>query len=66
MTEGQSQYQWCVYCGTYVLVIDQDPRFSEPCDIVPAVDDDEAWKERSLWHLPDCEWIETRAHRLTE
>jgi hypothetical protein len=64
MEDYAEQCQYCVYCENYVLVIDQDTRFSEPCDIVPEVDDDEAWEERSLWHLPGCEWIETRAHRL--
>lgn len=57
-------YQQCAYCGNYVLVIDQDPCCCEPCDVVPDVDDDDAWEERALWHRPGCEWIETRAHRL--
>lgn len=30
---------------------------------VPAVNDDKAWARIASEHNPDCEWVETRAHR---
>jgi hypothetical protein len=45
----------CEYCGAY------------PCtDGVPALHDDEAWADLTREHEPDCEWIETRSHRLPD
>lgn len=31
---------------------------------VPPVDDDEAWAREAKRHEGDCEWVETRAHRI--
>ena len=44
----------CIYCLTEV------PARGDP----PRVGDDEAWKQLAREHAPDCEWIETRAHRV--
>jgi len=45
----------CCYCGAEV---------DHEHDQAPAVDDSEAWAELSTHHVPGCEWVETRAHRL--
>lgn len=42
----------CMYCG--VPVSD---------DIVPPVDDGDAWGEVQKAHAIDCEWANSRAHR---
>jgi hypothetical protein len=53
----------CVYCGAKVPILEQDERFSEPCEVIPDVDDDEQWGELAVYHADDCEWIRTRAHQ---
>lgn len=45
----------CAYCGRTIRGGD---------DVVPAVDDDEAWAEIAKAHAGDCEWVRTRAHRV--
>lgn len=45
----------CIYCEYAVR-----PDIAE---IVPEVDDDEAWDEMSVFHSAKCEWVLTRAHR---
>ena len=42
----------CAYCG------------HEAEQIVPDIRDDEEWKRLSQQHAGDCEWIQTRAHRV--
>jgi hypothetical protein len=44
----------CAYCGCQVRASDS----------VPPADDDEAWEEAAKGHDEDCEWVETRAHRV--
>lgn len=48
----------CAYCEVDVPAGGDD-------DIVPAVDDDEGWQALSAHHAPHCEWIHTRAHRIS-
>lgn len=53
--EDNSQVE-CIYCNTMI-----DAGTNE---FVPDVDDDDAWNELSEKHGLECEWIETRAHRI--
>lgn len=46
----------CGYCGA--------PIAPDRRAYVPAAWDSEAWGELAQEHNPDCEWIETRAHRM--
>jgi len=46
---------WCVYCDT--LQADRT--------IVPDIDDD-AWRSLAPLHAVGCEWIATRAHRVSD
>lgn len=46
----------CIYCDQPI----------PDCTIVPAIDDDDAWEAEREWHYGPCEWVESRAHRLTE
>ena len=46
----------CIYCGAQVPDRGDGPP--------PAVGNDHAWRELRGEHAEDCEWIETRAHRL--
>ena len=43
----------CIYC--HQLVADGVT--------IPAGDDDVAWRALAVHHNPDCEWVNTRAHR---
>lgn len=52
------QVDRCIYCGSDELFPVDAP--------VPAVDDDQAWGRLAEMHDPGCEWIKTRAHRVTE
>lgn len=45
----------CVYC---YQVYTHDP------ELLPSVDDDENWVKIGRSHTADCEWVNTRAHRL--
>jgi len=45
----------CLYCHAEV----------EDTEQVPAVDDEAAWEKLAQDHAPDCEWIVTRALRIT-
>lgn len=47
----------CAYCGREVRCLPE----STP---VAGASDDEAWGELAEGHEPDCEWVQTRAHRL--
>ena len=48
----------CCYCGGELgYTIDPDS------DSAPAADDDAAWEREAKTHLPNCEWVCTRAHR---
>ena len=49
------RYVECIYCNADV------PSEGE---YVPAVDDDADWIRLAGLHAADCEWIETRAHRI--
>lgn len=49
----EDEIGYCVYCDHEDVTLDPPP-----------VDDDDAWEELATEHAPDCEWIETRAHRV--
>ncbi len=44
----------CAYCGS-----------TNADTSIPAVDDDCAWAGIAKLHAAGCEWVETRAHRMT-
>ncbi len=44
----------CIYCGHQVI----------DATIVPGLDDDAYWAKLAKEHTPDCEWINTKAHRI--
>ncbi len=44
----------CAYCGCQV---------SGP-EVVPPASDGDAWGELAAEHGDDCEWVQTRAHRI--
>lgn len=46
----------CVYCG-YEVTNETE---------VPAVSDNAAWERLAQEHADECEWIQTRAHRVFE
>lgn len=46
----------CIYCDSHVA----DP------DRVQPPDDDAAWASIASKHRSDCEWAQTRAHRVWE
>lgn len=52
--EGEEE---CAYCGRLIPI--------ESASVVPPPGDDEAWGVLSRDHAPECEWIQTRAHRVT-
>lgn len=58
LPEPPSRTVECIYCSAMI----QDPGEDQP----PAVTDAGAWAALAQQHAPDCEWIITRAHRLTE
>jgi hypothetical protein len=61
MPPSQPENTHCCYCGQDLgRVIDPD------CEDVPAPDDDAAWEAEAKLHLPTCEWVTTRAHRLNQ
>lgn len=43
----------CVYCQNMVTTNDPPPAW-----------DNEAWHEIAKEHKEDCEWVQTRAHRV--
>lgn len=43
----------CIYCHADVTTVTP-----------PSVDDDAAWGTLAREHATDCEWVETRAHRV--
>jgi hypothetical protein len=47
----------CLYCN-HLIEAEDEAR-------VPAVDDHDAWQALAAEHAHDCEWIRTRAHRIT-
>lgn len=49
------EYTECAYCNAEV---------ASEFDIVPEIDDDEAWRELAQYHSTQCEWVLTRAHRV--
>jgi hypothetical protein len=58
--ERDEMEQWeetieCAYCGADIPIEDIDPR---------EIDNDEWWSQQAAVHLPSCEWVDTRAHRL--
>jgi hypothetical protein len=46
----------CIYCDAAVRARAD----------VPALDDDATWRELASEHFADCEWVQTRAHRVEE
>ena len=48
----------CIYCGAAIE--------SSAIELVPDVDDVEAWLALATHHESDCEWVCTRAHREAE
>ena len=48
----------CIYCGAAIE--------SSAIELVPDVDDVEAWLALATQHNSDCEWVRTRAHREAE
>ena len=55
-----SSYE-CIYCG-YEIEGEVDDQ-GVAMDPVPAIDDDDAWRDIAQHHADDCEWVLTRAHR---
>jgi len=45
----------CIYCYSLTTPVD-----------VPTVGDDAMWDAIAGEHDPECEWVQTRAHRLEE
>ena len=59
----------CLYCKVDIPVIvpievEERDNYEDYLLPVPRVDDNSEWNQRAIYHNPDCEWIQTRAHRV--
>ena len=56
MTDAQHEADVeCIYCYSLTTPVD-----------VPTVDDDAMWDAIAGEHDTECEWVQTRAHRMGE
>lgn len=56
-TTDETPMTVCDYCNRDV---------PDEGDFVPEVSDDDEWEQLAALHADDCEWIITRAHRVSE